>query len=199
MKKLALSCFLPALVLMGCQPNSAEVDALRAEVDALNIEVFGDPLANCPADLQLADTSSYDAALGQLPDAELDPEEWHKLNAERDGVITLPSGLQYSVVQSGNPDGPSPVGSQPIEVNYHGFFRNGDKFDSSYDRGEPIQFPANGVIRGWIEALGEMKPCDAWTLYIPGDLAYGSTGRGSIPANATLLFHVQLLKVDPKS
>ena len=196
MKKLTLSCILPIMALLGCQQNSAEVDALRKDVDALKLEVFGDPLATCPADKHLADISTYQAALGELPDPELEPEEWHKLNAERDGVITLPSGLQYSVVASGNSEGPSPVGSQNIEVHYHGFFPNGKKFDSSYDRGEPIEFPANGVIKGWIEALGEMKPCDAWNLYIPSDLAYGSRGRGGIPANATLLFHVQLLGIE---
>lgn len=199
MKKLALSCLIPVFALMGCQADSAEIKELRADVDALKLEVFGNPLGSCPADQRLEDTTSYDAVLGELPDAQLEPEEWHKLNAERDGVITLPSGLQYSVVRSGNSGGPSPVGSQTIEVNYHGFFRDGSTFDSSYDRGQSIEFPANGVIRGWIEGLGEMKPCDAWTLYIPGDLAYGSNGRGSIPGNATLLFHVQLLAVDPKS
>ena len=196
MKKLALFCLIPALAVLGCQQNSAEVDALRKDVDALKLEVFGDPLATCPADQHLADISTYQEVLGDLPDAELEPEEWHKLNAEREGVITLPTGLQYSVVKSGNPDAPSPVGSQVIEVNYHGFFPNGEKFDSSYDRGQPLQFPANGVITGWVQALGKMKPCDAWTLYIPGDLAYGERGRGGIPANATLVFHVQLLGVD---
>jgi len=198
MKKIALSCLLPAIVLMGCQPAPAEYEALRADVDALKLEVFGDPLASCSADQRLADTKTYAASLEGLPAADLEPEEWHKLNAERDGVITLPSGLQYSVVQSGNTDGPSPTGSQLVEVNYHGFFRDGKTFDSSYTRGQSLDFPANGVIRGWVEALGKMKPCDAWTLYIPGDLAYGETGRGGIPANATLLFNVQLLEVDKK-
>lgn len=198
MKKLALMGLCAGLALSACQPNTAEIDALRADVDALKLEVFGDPLASCPADQQLADITTYKDVLGELPDAELEPEEWHKQNAERDGVITLPSGLQYSVVQSGNPDAPSPVGSQKIKVNYHGFFRNGETFDSSYDRGAAIEFPANGVIKGWIEGLGKMKPCDAWTLYIPGDLAYGSRGRGGIPADATLLFHVQLLGVNQK-
>jgi FKBP-type peptidyl-prolyl cis-trans isomerase FklB len=199
MKKLALTCAAAALALTACQPNTAETKALRADVDALKLEVFGDPLAVCPAEQHLADISSYEAAIGELPDAELEPEAWHAQNAERDGVITLPSGLQYTVVSSGNPDAPSPVGSQEIEVNYHGIFRNGETFDSSYDRGASIKFPANGVIRGWIEGLGKMKPCDAWTLYIPGDLAYGSRGRGSIPADATLVFHVQLLGIDQKS
>ena len=199
MKKLALSCLLPAFILMGCQPAPAEYEALRADVDALKLEVFGNPLANCPADQHLANTDAYVEVLGELPAADLEPEEWHKLNAERDGVITLPSGLQYSVVKSGNSDGPSPSGSQQVEVNYHGFFRDGNKFDSSYDRGNSLDFPANGVIPGWVEALNAMKPCDAWTLYIPSNLAYGEKGRGGIPANATLLFHVQLLAVDKKS
>ncbi|MEP6343409.1 MAG: FKBP-type peptidyl-prolyl cis-trans isomerase [Maricaulaceae bacterium] len=196
MKKLALSCILPVMALLGCQQNSAEVDALRKDVDALKLEVFGDPLATCPTDQHLTDISAYQAVLGELPDSELEADEWHKLNAERDGVITLPSGLQYSVVKSGNPDAPSPVGSEVISVNYHGFFLDGKIFDSSYDRGAPLEFPANGVIKGWIEGLGKMKPCDAWTLYIPGDLAYGSRGRSGIPPNATLAFHVQLLGIN---
>lgn len=198
MKKLALSYILPILALTACQADPAELQALRADVDALKLEVFGDPLATCPETNHFADISAYEEVMGALPDAELEPEEWHKLNAERDGVVTLPSGLQYTVVQTGIADGPSPVGGQTVDVNYHGFFRDGTTFDSSYNRGESLEFPANGVIRGWVESLQQMKPCEARTLYVPSRLAYGEQGRGGIPANATLLFHVQLLSVDTR-
>lgn len=199
MKNFALSLAFAALALTACQAEPADLRELRADVDALKLEVFGDPLATCPDASHIADITGYESTLAGLPDPELEPEEWHAANAERDGVITLPSGLQYSVAQDGLAAGPSPEGSQIVEVNYHGFFRDGNTFDSSYDRGQPLEFPVNGVIRGWVEALGQMKPCEARTLYVPGKLAYGEAGRGGIPSNATLLFHVQLLAVDPKN
>jgi len=152
----------------------------------------GDGSAACPASDVLTDITAYRS---DHTAASEDYAAWHVENGKRDGVVTTESGLQYQVIKKGNENGPSPVGSQIIKVNYHGFFPNGDIFDSSYDRGEPIEFPANGVIKGWIEGLGMMKPCDAWTLYVPGDLAYGARGRPGIPSNATLGFHVQLLEV----
>ena len=194
MKKLALSCLIPVLALTACV-DPAEIESLRADVDALKLETYGDPLAYCPKADRIADISAYAASIENLPDAELETAEWHKLNAEREGVITLTSGLQYSVVQDGIEDGLSPVGSELVTVKYHGFFRDGSRFDSSYERGESLDFPANGVIKGWVEALQQMKPCEARTLYVPSNLAYGEKGRGGIPENATLMFHVQLLKV----
>ncbi len=188
-----------AVMLSACQAstvNQKEIDALRADVDALKLEVFGDPLATCPDDKHFADISAYAATLEGMPAADLEPGEWHKINGERSDVQTTPSGLQYTVVQEGTKDAPSPDGGEVVRVHYHGFFPNGDKFDSSYDRGEPSEFPANRVIRGWVEALADMKPCEARTLYIPGDLAYGEQGRPGIPANATLLFHVQMLGIN---
>jgi FKBP-type peptidyl-prolyl cis-trans isomerase len=201
MKKL-LAMSLGTLALAACQPatsDNAEIKALRADVDALKLEVFGDPLAQCPQDKWLEGIDAYAATLEGLPDAELEPEAWHTSNGAREGVETTDSGLQYTVVQTGNANAPSPVGGQIVTVNYHGIFPNGDKFDSSYDRSEPSEFPANRVIRGWVEALQDMKPCEARTLYIPGDLAYGEQGRPGIPSNATLVFHVQLLGIDQKS
>lgn len=200
MKKSILLAGLTALVFSACQAptggQQADIKALRADVDALKIEVFGDPLLKCGDDKILSGIDAYAATKEGLPDATLEPEAWHTSNGLRDKVVTTKSGLQYSVVQQGNSEAPSPVGSQTIKVNYHGFFPDGKTFDSSYDRGEPIEFPANGVIKGWVEALADMKPCEARTLYIPGSLAYGEKGRASIPANATLLFHVQLLGID---
>lgn len=200
-KTMITTAIVAALGLAGCQQamNDSEVKSLRKDVDALKLEVFGNPLATCPADNHIADTSAYAKTLEGLPDADQEPEAWHLANGARQGVVTTESGLQYSVVKKGADDAPTPVGGQVIKVHYHGFFPNGDKFDSSYDRGEPAEFPANRVIRGWVEALGDMKTCEARTLYIPGDLAYGKSGRDQIPPNATLIFHVQLLGIDQKS
>ncbi len=197
----AFSLSLAALSLVACQApasNQAELDAMQEDIKELQIAVFGDPLATCEEANILDGISAYASTLEGLPGADLDPAEWHKVNGERDGVFTTPSGLQYSIVQKGNDAAPSPVGGQMIKVNYHGIFPNGDTFDSAYDRGQPAEFPANRVIQGWVEGLGDMKPCEARTLYIPGDLAYGEKGRGEIPPNATLLFHVQLLGIDQK-
>lgn len=200
-KSIFLTTLLTGFALAACQPasNDADVKELRQDVDALKSEVFGNPLAICGEENILADISAYAATVEDLPNADQDPEAWHLANGARKGVITAASGLQYSVVKTGNDDAPTPEGGQVIKVNYHGFFPNGDKFDSSYDRGQPAEFPANRVISGWVEALGDMKPCEARTLYIPGDLAYGKTGRDPIPPNATLIFHVQLLEIDQKS
>lgn len=210
-KALTLTAVIATALLTGCQPgvSQAEFDSVKADVDALNIKVFGDPRAKCAAENILDNTAYPDDAASimeaveaaRVPAAEGEeetlpsPAEWHKVNGEREGVVTTASGLQYKVIKSGPENGISPEGSQTVKVNYHGFFPNGDMFDSSYERGQPIEFRKNGVIPGWVEALGLMKPCDAWQLYIPGDLAYGPNGRGSIPPNATLLFNVQLLEV----
>jgi FKBP-type peptidyl-prolyl cis-trans isomerase FklB len=179
MKKLLATLSVTTLFLSACGSPEPTAEELAA-------------LAVCPAENIINDVSVYP---NDMPDASLEREAWLEANGARNGVVTTESGLQYSVVRSGNKNGPSPVGSQTIKVNYHGFFPNGEVFDSSYQRSQPIEFPANGVIKGWIEGLGKMKPCDAWTLYIPGDLAYGPSGRGGIPPNATLVFHVQLLEV----
>lgn len=195
-----LAACVSALALSACQPGGSDADVkeLRQDVDALKLEVFGDPFATCPADKVLEDISAYASTLEGMPAANDDPEAWHLANGARKDVITTKSGLQYTVVQKGLDKASSPSGSQPVTLNYHGFFPDGTKFDSSYDRNDPIVHTANGFIKGWNEALEGMKPCEARTLYIPGDLAYGSKGRPSIPPNATLVFHMQLLSYDPK-
>lgn len=187
-------------LLTACAPSgtagsSDEIKQLRADVDALKLEVFGDPLAKCEGDKVLSDISAYADSMANLPDADLESEAWHKSNGLRKEVTTTESGLQYTVVQPGHKDGPKPVGGELIKVNYHGTFIDGKTFDSAYDRGEPIEFPANGVIQGWVEAMGDMTACEARTLYVPGKLAYGDKGRGTIPPNATLIFNVQLLGI----
>lgn len=116
-------------------------------------------------------------------------------NATADGVITTDSGLQYKVVQAGLENGAQAEVGQEIAAHYHGYFIEGEVFDSSYRRGKPLIGPSNGFIKGWNESLGDMKVCEARTLYINSDLAYGPLGRGSIPGGATLLFNMQLIAV----
>lgn len=115
-------------------------------------------------------------------------------NRSREGVVSLPSGLQYEVIQAGT--GKSPSATDTVEVHYKGTLIDGKEFDSSYKRGQPATFPVNGVIKGWTEALQLMKEGAKWKLYIPSDLAYGSRGAGSdIGPNSTLVFEVELLQV----
>ncbi|MEP3890498.1 MAG: FKBP-type peptidyl-prolyl cis-trans isomerase [Hellea sp.] len=148
---------------------------------------------NCPTDQVITDVTAYSG--DQMPAASEDYAAWHIANGKRKGVVTLESGLQYKVVKKGVKNGPSPIGPQVIRANYHGFFPGGDVFDSSYERNEPLEYKANAFIKGWNEALALMQPCSAWTLYVPGDIAYGPRGRPGIPPNATLVFHMQLLEV----
>jgi len=114
-------------------------------------------------------------------------------NAKQEGVVVLPSGLQYKVIKQGT--GPQPKETDTVRVHYHGTFVNGKVFDSSKQRGEPAEFQVNGVIKGWTEALQLMHVGDVWQLVIPGDLAYGKEGNQVIPPNTTLVFQVELLEI----
>jgi FKBP-type peptidyl-prolyl cis-trans isomerase FklB len=118
-------------------------------------------------------------------------------NKTKDGVITLPSGLQYKVVKAG--DGPKPAATDSVVCNYRGTLINGTEFDSSYKRGQPATFPVGQVIKGWTEALQLMPVGSKWELYIPPDLAYGDRGAGAdIGPSATLIFEVELLSIQGK-
>lgn len=115
-------------------------------------------------------------------------------NTKKEGVVTLPSGLQYKVIKKG--DGPSPKATDTVTTHYRGTLLDGTEFDSSYGRGEPASFPVNGVIKAWQEALPMMKVGDKWELYVPAELGYGARGAGGdIGPNATLLFEVELLSI----
>lgn len=117
-------------------------------------------------------------------------------NKKREGVVTLPSGLQYKIIKEGSGQAPGP--SDIVTVHYRGTLLNGQEFDSSYRRNEPATFPVNGVIAGWQEALKLMKPGAKWILYIPSQLAYGEKGAGQlIPPHSLLIFEVELLSVKP--
>ena len=115
-------------------------------------------------------------------------------NKAQEGVVALPSGLQYKVITAGK--GKVPVATDLVKVNYRGTLIDGTEFDNSYERGIPAEFYANGVINGWTEALTMMPVGSKWMLYIPYDLAYGTLGSSpNIPPFATLIFEVELLSI----
>jgi len=118
-------------------------------------------------------------------------------NKGKEGVVTLPSGLEYKILKAGT--GPKPTASDSVVCNYRGTLINGTEFDSSYKRGQPATFPVNGVIKGWTEALQLMPVGSKWQLFIPSSLAYAERGAGGeIGPNATLIFEVELLSIQDK-
>jgi FKBP-type peptidyl-prolyl cis-trans isomerase len=118
-------------------------------------------------------------------------------NKSKEGVVALPSGLQYKILKAG--DGPKPTANDSVVCNYKGTLINGKEFDSSYKRGQPATFPVGGVIKGWTEALELMPVGSKWQLFIPPDLAYGERGAGAdIQPDSTLIFEVELMSIQAK-
>ena len=115
-------------------------------------------------------------------------------NAKKEGVITLPSGLQYQIITEGN--GKKPSATDKVKCHYEGTLIDGTLFDSSIKRGQPAVFGVNQVIRGWVEALQLMSEGSKWRLFIPSDLGYGAQQAGEmIPPHSTLIFEVELIEV----
>lgn len=115
-------------------------------------------------------------------------------NKKKQGVVELPSGLQFTVLTEG--EGEIPTLNDQVKCHYHGTLIDGTVFDSSVERGQPAVFPVNGVIQGWVEALQLMSTGSKWRLFIPSELAYGSNGAGGvIGPNSALIFDVELLKI----
>ena len=126
--------------------------------------------------------------------AKSEGEKYLSENAKKEGVVTLPSGLQYQVLKEGN--GKSPKATDKVVCHYEGMLIDGTMFDSSVQRGEPATFPLNGVIAGWTEGLQLMKEGAKYRFFIPYQLGYGERGAGaSIPPFATLVFDVELIEV----
>jgi FKBP-type peptidyl-prolyl cis-trans isomerase FklB len=125
-------------------------------------------------------------------------ETFLEANKAKEGVVTLPSGLQYKILKAGT--GPKPTASDTVVCNYRGTLINGKEFDSSYKRGQPATFPVGGVIKGWTEALQLMPVGSKWQLFIPSSLAYGERGAGGdIGPDATLIFEVELMSIQDKA
>lgn len=121
-------------------------------------------------------------------------EEFLQINTHKNGVTTLPSGLQYEILKSGTGD--KPKATDKVKCHYHGTLINGMVFDSSVERGQPAVFGVSQVIPGWVEALQLMPTGSKWKLFIPSDLAYGERGAGeAIEPNSTLIFEVELLEI----
>ena len=140
------------------------------------------------------DTIKEKAIAEKYADNKAAGEKFLAENKEKEGVITLPSGLQYKVIKEGK--GAKPAETDRVKVNYRGTLIDGKEFDSSYKRNEPATFRANQVIKGWTEALTMMPVGSKWELYIPSELAYGTreTG-GDIKPFSTLIFEVELLEI----
>jgi FKBP-type peptidyl-prolyl cis-trans isomerase len=119
-------------------------------------------------------------------------------NKSKEGVVTLPSGLQYKILKQGT--GPKPTATDTVVTNYRGTLLNGTEFDSSYKRGEPATFPVGQVIKGWTEALQLMPVGSKWQLFIPADLSYGERSPGAeIGPDSTLIFDIELLSIKDKN
>ncbi len=180
---------------LGRQPGvTIDREALRAGIE--------DGLAGAKPKLDEKDLQAAfavvqqkaEAATAELAKANLvKANEYLEQNKKKFGVKTTASGLQYEVIKSGK--GPKPKATDKVEVHYHGTLPDGTVFDSSVQRGAPVQFPVTGVIPGWTEALQLMSVGDKWRLTIPPGLAYGPRANGKIPPNSALVFEVELLGI----
>ena len=126
-----------------------------------------------------------------------DGEAFLAANKSKEGVVTLPSGMQYKIEKQG--DGPKPAASDTVECDYRGTLIDGKEFDSSYKRGKSASFPVGGVIKGWTEVLQLMPVGSKYQVFIPAELGYGARGAGAdIGPNSTLIFEIELLSIKPK-
>lgn len=173
--------------------DSIDIDAFTAgfknAVKELDLQI---PEEECNTILQ-----DFFNKTAELKTEELKKEgaEFLEENSKKEGVVTLPSGLQYVVMVEGT--GATPGLTDKVKTHYHGTLIDGTVFDSSVDRGEPISFPVNGVIAGWTEALQLMKVGSKWRLFVPYDLAYGERGSGpQIGPYSALIFEVELLDIE---
>ncbi len=167
--------------LSGGKTLMTEADA-RAAISALQAEMMK----------KMAEAKK---AVGEKNKAE--GEAYLAANKAKEGVVTLPSGLQYKILKEGS--GKKPTLDDTVVCNYRGTLIDGTEFDSSYKRNQPASFPVKGVIKGWTEALQLMQEGSKWQLFIPSNLAYGENGMGNvIPPNATLIFEVELISIKGK-
>lgn len=164
------------------------LDAVNGDVQMTNEQMF--------AAIQMFQQRMADAAQSALTENLAASEAFLAQNAQRAGVVTLDSGLQYEILESGPAGGASPSVSDSVLAHYHGTLSDGSVFDSSVERGEPAQFGLSQVIAGWTEALQLMHVGDKWRLFIPPALAYGEASPSpAIPPNSALIFDVELLEI----
>jgi FKBP-type peptidyl-prolyl cis-trans isomerase FklB len=176
----------PALVVRGLR------DALTGAKPQLTEDEMKAVLTKLQAQVREAtQAKAHEASEGNRKEG----ETFLAANKSKDGVVALPSGLQYKILTPGT--GPKPTATDTVKCNYKGTLINGKEFDSSFKRGEPATFPVGGVIKGWTEALQLMPVGSKWQLFIPADLAYGDRGAPpDIGPGDTLIFEVELLSIE---
>lgn len=179
----------PGLVAQGLKDalSGSKTLMTEAEAEAAFAKLRGEVVAKKQAEMQQAGDANKKTG-----------EQFLATNKGKDGIVTLPSGLQYKIIKEGT--GPKPAATDTVVCNYRGTLIDGTEFDSSYKRGQPETFGVSQVIKGWTEALQLMPVGSKWQLFIPPDLAYGPKGAGNvIGPNSTLIFDVELLEIKAKS
>ena len=176
-------------------------DVLGGEKQSMTDQEAQETLKTLQAELRIKQEEmrkEQEAKMKEVGEAnKKEGDEFLAANKAKEGVTTLPDGLQYKILQEGA--GPKPSAADTVTVNYKGTLVNGTEFDSSYKRNQPAQFPVGGVIKGWTEALQLMPVGSKWQVFIPSDLAYGPSGRPPvIGPNSTLVFEVELVSIQPK-
>jgi FKBP-type peptidyl-prolyl cis-trans isomerase FklB len=175
-------------------PPGVSLDAILAGLtDAFNGEQSRVSEADLSASFQVIREIMQREAAAKAEAAAGEGKAFLADNAKREGITTLASGLQFEVLATG--EGAKPSREDTVRTHYHGTLIDGTVFDSSYERGQPAEFPVGGVIAGWTEALQLMNAGSKWRLYVPSELAYGAQGVGSIPPHSVLVFDVELLEV----
>jgi FKBP-type peptidyl-prolyl cis-trans isomerase FklB len=170
-------------------------DTLTGAKPAMSDDEIRATLSDLTKDLQQKQTA---ATKEKSEKNRKEGEEFLASNKSKEGIVALPSGLQYKILKAG--DGPKPTAADTVVCNYKGTLIDGKEFDSSYKRGQPATFPVGGVIKGWTEALQLMAVGSKWQLFIPPDLAYGDRQAGpDITPGSTLVFEVELMSIQPKT
>lgn len=180
-------------VAEDCQRGGVEIDLRALQTGVSEVQAGKDPRWNEQQLNQVMHMFAMRIQQQIAADNKQQGEEFLAANAKKEGVQTTASGLQYKILQEG--DGATPTEDSVVICHYRGQFINGQVFDSSYERGQPAQFPVQGVIPGWTEALQLMQVGDKYQLFVPANLAYGESGRDGIGPNETLIFEVELLQV----
>jgi FKBP-type peptidyl-prolyl cis-trans isomerase len=154
------------------------------------------PMAAAAAVLLFATTACSQSAVNPRPEPTINAAEFLAGNALEPGVKTLPSGIQYKVVKSGDPKGQHPTLDDTVSVRYAAILPSGTVVDSSYDRNEVAQFPLRGLVKAWEIMIPMMVPGDEWLIWSPPAYAYGPEGKPPVPPNSVLQFRIELVKVN---
>ena len=185
---------------MSMASNLMNSGLKNIDVDSF-VKAFNDVMNNSALDLEPQEANQilqdfFSKAQDQMLNKNIEEgKAFLEENSKKEGVTTLPSGLQYEVIKEGTGEKPSATDS--VKCHYHGTLLDGTVFDSSVQRGEPAVFGVSQVIKGWVEGLQLMSVGSKWRLFIPSDLAYGEQGAGSsIQPNSTLIFEVELLGIE---